>query len=77
MKYGLPLPTASPIRSMKTIVEMMKKDPQGVKWGGGSRGSVDQIAICARSPSRGPRRQQNQYVPFQGGSGSGQLPARM
>lgn len=61
------VPIASPIRSMKDVVEMMKKDPQGVKWGGGSRGSVDQIAIAQIAKAAGLDVNKINYVPFQGG----------
>lgn len=61
------VPAASPIRSMKDVVEMMKKDPQGVKWGGGSRGSVDQIAIAQIAKAAGLDVNKINYVPFQGG----------
>ncbi|MBL8310042.1 MAG: tripartite tricarboxylate transporter substrate binding protein [Burkholderiales bacterium] len=61
------VPANSPIRSMKDVVEMMKKDPQSVKWGGGSRGSVDQIAIAQIAKAAGLDVNKINYVPFQGG----------
>jgi putative tricarboxylic transport membrane protein len=38
------LPESSPLKTMKDVVEQMKKDPGSVKWGGGSRGSTEHIA---------------------------------
>ena len=32
------LPANSPFKSMKEVIEQLKKDPGSVKWGGGSRG---------------------------------------
>ncbi|MEY2685994.1 MAG: C4-dicarboxylate transporter substrate-binding protein, partial [Pseudomonadota bacterium] len=34
------VPADSPIKTMKDVIEMLKKDPGSVKWGGGSKGSV-------------------------------------
>ena len=34
------LPANSPFKTMKDVVDQMKKDPGSVKWGGGSRGST-------------------------------------
>ncbi len=34
------LPASSPLKTMKDVVEQLKKDPGSVKWGGGSRGST-------------------------------------
>ena len=40
------LPAESPLKTMKDVVEQMKKDPGSVKWGGGSRGSTEHIAAA-------------------------------
>ena len=40
------VPANSPLKTMKDVVEQMKKDPASVKWGGGSKGSG---ACSARS----------------------------
>ena len=40
------LPANSPLKTMKDVVEQMKKDPGSVKWGGGSRGSTEHIAAA-------------------------------
>ena len=40
------LPANSPFKTMKDVIEAMKKDPGSVKWGGGSRGSTEHIAAA-------------------------------
>jgi putative tricarboxylic transport membrane protein len=40
------VPANSPLKTMKDVVEQMKKDPGSVKWGGGSRGSTEHIAAA-------------------------------
>ncbi|HQY09965.1 MAG TPA: tripartite tricarboxylate transporter substrate-binding protein, partial [Burkholderiaceae bacterium] len=40
------VPANSPIKTMKDVVEQMKKDPASVKWGGGSKGSVDHVSVA-------------------------------
>jgi putative tricarboxylic transport membrane protein len=37
------LPANSPFKTMKDVVEQLKKDPGSVKWGGGSRGSTSRL----------------------------------
>jgi len=58
---------SSPIRTMKDVVALLKKDPGSVKWGGGSRGSTEHIAACmlARQVSVDPKKVN--YVAFRGG----------
>ena len=43
---GFVLPAESPLKSMKEVIEQLKKDPGSVKWGGGSRGSTEHIAAA-------------------------------
>jgi putative tricarboxylic transport membrane protein len=52
---------------MKDLVELLKKDPGAVKWGGGSRGSVDQISIARIAREAGVDPAKINYLPFQGG----------
>ena len=61
------VPANSPFKTMKDVVEQLKKDPGSVKWGGGSRGSTEQIAasILARQVGVDPKKVN--YVPFRGG----------
>lgn len=61
------VPTNSPLKSMKDVVEMLKKDPGSVKWGGGSRGSVDHISVAMIAKDAGVDPSKINYVPFQGG----------
>ena len=61
------VPAASPVKTMKDVVEMLKKDPGSVKWGGGSRGSVDHISVAQIAKDAGVDPTKINYVPFQGG----------
>lgn len=61
------VPASSPIRNMKDVIDMLKKDPGSVKWGGGSRGSVDHISVAQIAKDAGVDPTKINYVPFQGG----------
>ncbi|WP_295645950.1 tripartite tricarboxylate transporter substrate binding protein [uncultured Methylibium sp.] len=61
------VPAASPIKSMKDVVEQMKKDPASVKWGGGSKGSVDHVSVAMIAREIGVDVAKMNYVPFRGG----------
>lgn len=61
------LPASSPLKSMKDVVEQMKKDPGSVKWGGGSRGSTEHIAAAMLARDVGVDPAKINYVPFRGG----------
>jgi putative tricarboxylic transport membrane protein len=61
------VPASSPIRSMKDVVDLLKKDVGAVKWGGGSRGSVDQISLAQIARAVGVDPAKINYLPFQGG----------
>jgi len=61
------VPANSPIKSMKDVVEQMKKDPASVKWGGGSKGSVDHISVAMIARAVGVDVAKINYVPFKGG----------
>lgn len=61
------VPAASPIKSMKDVVEQLKKDPASVKWGGGSKGSVDHISVAMIARESGVDVARVNYVPFKGG----------
>ncbi len=63
----LVVPAASPLRSMKDVVALMRQDPAAVKWGGGSLGSTDHIAVCALARALGLDVRKVNYVPFRGG----------
>jgi putative tricarboxylic transport membrane protein len=61
------LPSSSPLKSMKDVVEQMKKDPASVKWGGGSRGATEHIAAAMLAREVGVDAAKINYVPFRGG----------
>jgi len=61
------LPSNSPLKTMKDVVEQMKKDPGSVKWGGGSRGSTEHVAAAMIARDVGVDAAKINYVPFRGG----------
>src|SRR5438105_11418522 len=61
------LPASSPLKTMKDVVEQLKKDPGSVKWGGGSRGSTEHIAACMLARNTGVDPKKVNYVAFRGG----------
>ncbi|CAN5887386.1 tripartite tricarboxylate transporter substrate binding protein [soil metagenome] len=61
------LPTNSPFKTMKDVVEQLKKDPGSVKWGGGSRGSTEHIAAAMLAREVGVDPAKINYVAFRGG----------
>ncbi|GLS12646.1 tripartite tricarboxylate transporter substrate binding protein [Hydrogenophaga electricum] len=61
------LPANSPFKSMKEVVEQLKKDPGSVKWGGGSRGATEHIAAAQIAQLVGVSAAKINYVPFRGG----------
>jgi putative tricarboxylic transport membrane protein len=61
------LPENSPFKTMKDVIEAMKKDPASVKWGGGSRGSTEHIAAAMIAREVGVDAAKINYVPFRGG----------
>ena len=61
------LPANSPYKSMKDVVEQLKKDPGSIKWGGGSRGSTEHIAAAMLARDVGVDPSKINYVAFRGG----------
>ena len=61
------VPTASPLKTMKDVVEQLKKDPGSVKWGGGSRGTTEHIAAVMIAREAGVDPAKVNYVAFRGG----------
>ena len=61
------VPAESPFKTMKDVVEQLKKDPGSVKWGGGSRGSTEHIAAAMLARDVGVDATKVNYVPFRGG----------
>lgn len=61
------LPANSPFKTMKDVVEQLKKDPGSVKWGGGSRGATEHIAAAMIAREVGVDPAKINYVAFRGG----------
>jgi putative tricarboxylic transport membrane protein len=61
------LPADSPLKTMKDVVEQLKKDPATVKWAGGSRGSTEHIAAAMIAREVGVNPAAINYVAFRGG----------
>ena len=61
------VPAESPLKSMKEVIEQLKKDPGSVKWGGGSRGSTEHIAAAMIAREVGVDPSKINYVAFRGG----------
>ena len=61
------VPAASPFKTMKDVVEQLKRDPGSVKWGGGSRGATEHVAAAMLARDVGVDAAKINYVPFRGG----------
>jgi putative tricarboxylic transport membrane protein len=61
------LPANSPFKSMKEVIDQLKKDPGSIKWGGGSRGSTEHIAAAMIAREVGVDASKINYVAFRGG----------
>jgi len=61
------LPADSPLRTMRDVVEQLRRDPGSVKWGGGSRGSTEHVAAALIARAAGVDAGRVNYVPFRGG----------
>ena len=61
------LPASSPFKTMKDVVDQLRKDPDSVKWGGGSRGSTEHIAAAMIAREAGVDPARINYVAFRGG----------
>ena len=61
------LPANSPFKTMKDVIDQLKKDPGSVKWGGGSRGSTEHIAAAMIAREVGVDPSKINYVAFRGG----------
>jgi len=61
------VPAASPLKTMKDVVDQLKKDPGSVKWGGGSRGATEHIAAAMIARDAGVDPGKINYVAFRGG----------
>ena len=61
------LPPQSPYPNMAEVLRQFRKDPGSIKWGGGSRGSTEHIAVHMIAKAMGVPPQRINYVPFRGG----------
>jgi putative tricarboxylic transport membrane protein len=61
------VPANSPLRTMKDVVEQLKKDPGSVKWGGGSKGSTEHISASMLAGKVGVDPKKVNYIAFRGG----------
>ena len=60
------LPADSKFKTMKDVVEQMKKDPGSVRWGNGSRGSTEHIAAAMIAREVGVDPSKINYAAFRG-----------
>lgn len=61
------LPTQSPFASMREVLVQFRNDPRSIKWGGGSRGSTEHVAVHMLARALGVDARRINYVPFRGG----------
>ena len=61
------LTASSPFKTMKDVIDQLKKDPGSVKWGGGSRGATEHIAAAMIAREVGVDPAKINYVAFRGG----------
>lgn len=61
------LPPASPFADMAEVLRQFRNDPRSIKWGGGSRGSTEHVAIHMLAKAMGVAPNRINYVPFRGG----------
>jgi putative tricarboxylic transport membrane protein len=61
------LPPNSPYKNMAEVLRQFRKDPGSIKWGGGSRGSTEHIAVHMIAKALGVPHNRINYVPFRGG----------
>ena len=61
------LPTQSPFVSMREVLVQFRNDPRSIKWGGGSRGSTEHVAVHMLARALGVDARRINYVPFRGG----------
>ena len=61
------LPPGSPFADMAEVLRQFRNDPRSIKWGGGSRGSTEHIAVHMVAKAMGVAPNRINYVPFRGG----------
>jgi len=63
----LVVPSNSPIKTLKDLVDKFKADPGSVSWGGGSAGGTDQILAGMIAQAVGVDPAKVNYIPYAGG----------
>ncbi len=61
------LPQHSPFKTLKDVTDQMRQDPASVRWGGGSRGSTEHIAVAMLARELGVDTAKINYIAFRGG----------
>lgn len=61
------VPAASPIKTLKELLEKFKAEPGSVSWGGGSAGGTDQILAGMIAQAIGVDPAKVNYIPYAGG----------
>jgi putative tricarboxylic transport membrane protein len=61
------VPTSSPHKTMKDLVDAFKAKPGSISWGGGSAGGSDHILAGLIAQASGIEASRVNYVPFKGG----------
>jgi putative tricarboxylic transport membrane protein len=61
------VPADSKIKTMKELVEQLKKNPGSVSWGGGSKGGVDHILAALIAQDAGVDPAKVNYIAYSGG----------
>ena len=61
------VPANSQLKTMKDVVEQMKKDPGSITWGGGSKGSTEHVSASMLARAVGVDPKKVNYVAFRGG----------
>lgn len=65
----LVVPAASPIKTLKEFVDLLKKDPKAVTWAGGAPGGTDHIFACMIAKAASVGLGDLSYVAYTGGGG--------
>ncbi len=63
----LVVPAASPIKTLKELIDKVKADPGSVSWGGGSAGGTDHILAGMILSAVGVDASRVNYIPYAGG----------
>jgi len=61
------VPAGSPFKTMADVTAQLRKEPGSVKWGGGSKGSIDHISVGMIARKVGVEPTKTNYVPMAGG----------